>query len=77
MIQGGGFEPGMTPRKTREPIQNEADNGLSNKTGTIAMARTMDPHPQLPSSSSTCGQRLGPHCQECRRLGLLRVRQGC
>jgi|SRR5690554_211509 len=44
MIQGGGFEPGMTPRKTRDPIQNEADNGLSNKMGTIAMARTMDPH---------------------------------
>lgn len=44
MIQGGGFEPGMKPRKTREPIQNEADNGLSNMAGTIAMARTMDPH---------------------------------
>ncbi|MBW4933585.1 peptidylprolyl isomerase [Marinobacter sp. F4206] len=44
MIQGGGFEPGMTPRKTREPIQNEADNGLSNMQGTVAMARTMDPH---------------------------------
>ncbi|KXS53543.1 MAG: peptidyl-prolyl cis-trans isomerase B [Marinobacter sp. T13-3] len=44
MVQGGGFEPGMQPRKTREPIQNEADNGLSNKAGTIAMARTMDPH---------------------------------
>ncbi|XKH00547.1 peptidyl-prolyl cis-trans isomerase [Marinobacter nauticus] len=44
MVQGGGFEPGMQPRKTREPIQNEADNGLSNKAGTVAMARTMDPH---------------------------------
>ncbi len=44
MIQGGGFEPGMTPRKTRDPIQNEADNGLSNMQGTVAMARTMDPH---------------------------------
>ncbi|MDC0663476.1 peptidylprolyl isomerase [Marinobacter sp. SS21] len=44
MIQGGGFEPGMQPRKTREPIKNEANNGLSNMTGTIAMARTMDPH---------------------------------
>jgi peptidyl-prolyl cis-trans isomerase B (cyclophilin B) len=44
MIQGGGFEPDMTPRKTRTPIQNEADNGLSNKKGTVAMARTMDPH---------------------------------
>jgi len=44
MIQGGGFEPGMTPKETREPIKNEADNGLSNQAGTIAMARTMDPH---------------------------------
>ena len=38
------FEPGMTPRKTREPIANEANNGLSNMAGTVAMARTMDPH---------------------------------
>lgn len=44
MIQGGGFEPGMISKKTRESIENEADNGLSNKTGTLAMARTMDPH---------------------------------
>ncbi|RAU17244.1 peptidylprolyl isomerase [Nitrincola tibetensis] len=44
MIQGGGFEPGMISKKTRETIENEADNGLSNKTGTLAMARTMDPH---------------------------------
>ncbi len=44
MIQGGGFEPGMKQKSTREPIKNEANNGLSNKTGTIAMARTMDPH---------------------------------
>ncbi len=44
MVQGGGFEPGMQPRKTREPIKNEADSGLSNMRGTVAMARTMDPH---------------------------------
>lgn len=44
MIQGGGFEPGMKQKKVREPIKNEADNGLSNKRGTIAMARTNDPH---------------------------------
>jgi len=44
MIQGGGFEPGLTPKKTREPIKNEANNGLSNLRGTLAMARTMDPH---------------------------------
>lgn len=44
MIQGGGFMPGMIQKETREPIENEAKNGLSNMTGTIAMARTMDPH---------------------------------
>jgi cyclophilin family peptidyl-prolyl cis-trans isomerase len=40
MIQGGGFEPGMKQKKTKDPIKNEADNGLSNARGTIAMART-------------------------------------
>jgi peptidyl-prolyl cis-trans isomerase B (cyclophilin B) len=44
MVQGGGFEPGMKQKKTRAPIQNEADNGLSNVTYSIAMARTMEPH---------------------------------
>lgn len=44
MIQGGGFLPDMMQKTTREPIENEAKNGLSNETGTIAMARTMDPH---------------------------------
>jgi len=44
MIQGGGFEPGMAEKDTREPIKNEAANGLANNRGTIAMARTMDPH---------------------------------
>lgn len=44
MIQGGGFEPGMNQKATNAPIKNEANNGLSNKRGTIAMARTMDPH---------------------------------
>jgi len=44
MIQGGGFEPGMKQKDTRATIKNEAKNGLSNKTGTIAMARTSDPH---------------------------------
>ena len=44
MIQGGGFEPGMIKKDTRDPISNEASNGLSNNRGTIAMARTMDPH---------------------------------
>ena len=44
MIQGGGFEPGMAQKPTREPIKNEADNGLKNVTGTVAMARTQAPH---------------------------------
>jgi peptidyl-prolyl cis-trans isomerase B (cyclophilin B) len=44
MIQGGGFEPGMKQKSTQESIDNEADNGLSNDTGTVAMARTSDPH---------------------------------
>jgi peptidyl-prolyl cis-trans isomerase B (cyclophilin B) len=44
MIQGGGFTPKMAQKDTREPIKNEADNGLENDTGTIAMARTPDPN---------------------------------
>lgn len=44
MIQGGGFEPGMKQKPTRDPIKNEADNGLKNEAGTVAMARTSDPH---------------------------------
>ena len=44
MVQGGGFEPGMNKRPERAPIRNEADNGLRNLAGTIAMARTADPH---------------------------------
>lgn len=44
MIQGGGMEPGMEEKTTRAPIENEADNGLKNEVGTLAMARTMDPH---------------------------------
>ena len=44
MIQGGGFVPGMDQKPTNDPIENEAANGLKNKRGTIAMARTNDPH---------------------------------
>jgi peptidyl-prolyl cis-trans isomerase B (cyclophilin B) len=44
MIQGGGFEENMTQKKTHAPIKNEADNGLGNVTGTVAMARTSKPH---------------------------------
>ncbi len=48
MIQGGGFEPGMKEKKTKDPIKNESKNGLSNKRGTIAMART-----RVPDSASS------------------------
>ncbi|MGL5252390.1 MAG: peptidylprolyl isomerase [Moraxella sp.] len=44
MIQGGGMDANMKEKSTKAPIQNEADNGLKNEVGTIAMARTSDPH---------------------------------
>mgnify|MGYP001764776796 CR=1 FL=1 len=44
MIQGGGFEPGMTQKPTLAPVENEASNGLKNDAYTIAMARTPNPH---------------------------------
>lgn len=44
MAQGGGFSADFTQKQTRAPIPNEADNGLKNRRGTVAMARTADPH---------------------------------
>jgi peptidyl-prolyl cis-trans isomerase B (cyclophilin B) len=44
MIQGGGFDAGMQEKANRECIENEADNGLQNLSGTLAMARTSEPH---------------------------------
>ncbi len=44
MIQGGGFMPDMVQKQTSATVKNEADNGLNNDLGTIAMARTNDPH---------------------------------
>lgn len=44
MIQGGGYTGDMKKKPTRDPVQNEADNGLKNERGTVAMARTSDPH---------------------------------
>ncbi|RKF17859.1 peptidylprolyl isomerase [Alginatibacterium sediminis] len=44
MVQGGGMASGLEEKSARAPIKNEASNGLSNKIGTLAMARTMDPH---------------------------------
>lgn len=48
MVQGGGFTEDFVQKETKAPIKNEADNQISNKKGTIAMARTSDPH------SATC-----------------------
>ena len=44
MLQGGGFTPDFAQKKTRGPVKNEAANGLKNTVGTVAMARTSDPH---------------------------------
>ncbi len=44
MVQGGGFLPGMQQKRTRASIENEAHNGVGNDKGTVAMARTGDPH---------------------------------
>ena len=44
MVQGGGFDEDMNQKSSRDNIENEADNGLSNDVGTLAMARTLDPH---------------------------------
>ncbi len=44
MVQGGGFDENMQQKETRAPIKNEAANGLPNKIGAVAMARTSDPH---------------------------------
>jgi len=56
MIQGGGFEPGMREKRTRAPIENEAgaafNAGLKNELGTVAMARTPNPHSEPRNSSS-------------------------
>lgn len=43
VVQGGGFDQNLQRKQTREPIENEADNGLKNKRGTLSMARTSDP----------------------------------
>ena len=44
MVQGGGMDAEMNEKESRESIENEADNGLANEIGTLAMARTSDPH---------------------------------
>ena len=57
MIQGGGFTPDMLQKNTDAPIPNEADNGLKNETGTIAMARTAEPHSASSQFYQRCRQR--------------------
>jgi peptidyl-prolyl cis-trans isomerase B (cyclophilin B) len=52
MIQGGGFTAEMEQKATEAPIENEANNGLENARGTIAMARTQDPHSATAQFSS-------------------------
>lgn len=44
MVQGGGYDQGLNKKAVRDPVQNEATNGLKNVMGTVAMARTSDPH---------------------------------
>lgn len=44
VVQGGGMEPGLQQKNTRDPIENEADNGLKNLVATLSMARTNDPN---------------------------------
>jgi len=44
MVQGGGYDPAYNKKPVREPVENEADNGLKNLRGTVAMARTNEPH---------------------------------
>ncbi len=56
MIQGGGFEAGMQQKSTRSPIENEAHNGLGNNKGTVAMARTQDPHSAQSQFFINCNQ---------------------
>ncbi len=68
MIQGGGFEPGLKQKKPKDPIRNEAPNGLSNARGTIAMARTNDLHSATAQffinvvDNSGLDDRRSPYC---------------
>ncbi len=76
MVQGGGFEPGMTQKSVQAPIKNEANNGVSNSIGTIAMARTPE---STFSDSAILYQREQQYVFELlkrniTRLGLLRIR---
>ncbi len=76
MIQGGGMDANMKEKSTHAPIQNEANNGLANEIGTIAMARTSDPHSATAQFFYQCQRQqlfelLKPNAT---RLGLCGVR---
>ena len=74
MVQGGGMTADMESKPTRDPIENEADNGLSNDPYTVAMARTMDPHSATAPVFHQCQkERLPePQIENARRVGLCR-----
>ena len=78
MIQGGGFTPDYKQKPTRDPVANEAANGLSNTAGTLAMARTPDPHSATAQFFINVVDNpfLDLQGAEPARLRLLRVRQG-
>ena len=76
MIQTGGFESDMKSKQPRGSIENEADNGLRNTLGTVAMARTSDPIRQRAVFHQRRRQRLSRfQVPQHRWLGLLRVRR--
>lgn len=75
MIQGGGFEPGMKQKATKEAIKNEANNGLKNTRGTLAMARTQAPHSATAQFFHQRGRQRLPELlrRKFAGLGLLRL----
>ena len=84
MIQGGGFTDDMSQKTTHDPIQNEANNGLGNENGTIAMARTGDPHSATAQFFINVkdNDSLNFSSESSSRLGLYRIwqsyrRHGC
>ena len=78
MIQGGGFDAEMKRKSPRPPIVNEADNGLPNRTGTIAMARTADPHSASAQFFINVKDNafLDHRGKTAQGLGILCIRQG-
>lgn len=75
MIQGGGMDENFKEKATRDAIENEADNGLSNDVGTIAMARTQAPHSASAQFFINVKQLfLEPYFKNCTRLGLCCIR---